>query len=168
MAQWAMPKPQNHCPNWDALDMLASRAYRESRRREGQATANATRACNHERRYIQAAGGDPDTSEGVVRASLVAAGRTIKRRASSQKQAHVKRLHTDRLRAAKPPWADVGSIQEVYAAADAATRNTGVLHEVDHVIPLLGRNVCGLHIAANLRVVTRSLNRAKGNRRPPD
>ncbi len=34
----------------------------------------------------------------------------------------------------------------------------------DHVIPLQGRNVCGLHVHTNLRAVTGDENIRKGNR----
>lgn len=44
------------------------------------------------------------------------------------------------------------------------TRETGIAHEVDHIYPLQGRNVCGLHVETNLRVITRSANRKKNNR----
>ena len=36
--------------------------------------------------------------------------------------------------------------------------------EVDHVVPLNGKEVSGLHVVGNLQVVTRTENRAKGNR----
>jgi hypothetical protein len=39
----------------------------------------------------------------------------------------------------------------------------GVQYEVDHVIPLLGDTVCGLHCADNLRILEATENRAKGN-----
>ena len=35
---------------------------------------------------------------------------------------------------------------------------------VDHIIPLKGKNVCGLHISNNLRVVPASINLHKANR----
>jgi hypothetical protein len=36
--------------------------------------------------------------------------------------------------------------------------------EVDHVIPLNGKTVSGLHVLGNLQVIQRSLNRSKGAR----
>lgn len=39
--------------------------------------------------------------------------------------------------------------------------------EVDHIEPLQGETSCGLHVPWNLRIVPRSVNRAKKNRLPP-
>lgn len=44
------------------------------------------------------------------------------------------------------------------------TNSTGIVHHVDHVIPLQGRTVSGLHVAGNLRVITASENVKKHNR----
>ncbi len=60
-------------------------------------------------------------------------------------------------------------ILAVYQAADSLSRVTGIRHEVDHIVPLVGKNkdgdfvICGLHIASNLRPVPWSLNRKRGD-----
>lgn len=48
--------------------------------------------------------------------------------------------------------------------AQRARECTGIRFEVDHVVPLRGRSVSGLHVPHNLRLLTRQENMAKGNR----
>ena len=57
-----------------------------------------------------------------------------------------------------PAWADLESIRAIYV--EAAARGL----EVDHIIPLRGRNVSGLHVEANLQLLSRPENIRKGNR----
>ena len=57
-----------------------------------------------------------------------------------------------------PAWANLDAIRTIYAAAAAQ----GL--EVDHVIPLRGRNVSGLHVETNLQLLSRPDNIRKGNR----
>jgi hypothetical protein len=65
---------------------------------------------------------------------------------------------------AMPPWADLVSIRKVYQTAKQLQALDGIPRQVDHVIPLRGKNVCGLHVAANLQVITAKENREKGAR----
>jgi hypothetical protein len=72
-----------------------------------------------------------------------------------------------RVRQATPKWADYQSIAAFYDQAAFLTRSTGIPHEVDHVLPIAGKTVCGLHVHDNLRVVPRSENRRKCNKLEP-
>jgi hypothetical protein len=63
---------------------------------------------------------------------------------------------------AMPPWADQAAIGAVYAEA----ARLGL--SVDHIVPLRSKIVCGLHYAANLRLIPLLDNIAKGNRHWPD
>lgn len=65
---------------------------------------------------------------------------------------------------ATPVWADHKAIEAFYIEAQRLTAETGVRHSVDHIFPLLGSNVCGLHVPANLRVIPFVENVRKGNR----
>lgn len=63
-----------------------------------------------------------------------------------------------------PPWADRAAIRAIYLHAKRESDRLGIEHHVDHIVPLHGRMVCGLHCAANLRVIPAWANRHKGNR----
>lgn len=60
--------------------------------------------------------------------------------------------------------ADWFEIKEIYKEAKRLTKVTGVAHEVDHIIPLIGSLVSGLHVPTNLRIITKSDNAKKGNK----
>lgn len=65
---------------------------------------------------------------------------------------------------ATPSWIDKGALQKVYADCRARTEVTGVLHHVDHIVPLKNSIVCGLHVPWNLQVLTASENSRKKNK----
>lgn len=67
---------------------------------------------------------------------------------------------------ATPSWADKAQMVAMYEYAHWL-RCIGVDAEVDHIVPLYGRGVCGLHVHCNLRVVLKEDNRRKNNRLDP-
>lgn len=62
-----------------------------------------------------------------------------------------------------PPWADLQKISEIYEDARQRKAVTNEDWHVDHIVPLNGKNVCGLHVDYNMRVIPASDNRAKKN-----
>ena len=77
-------------------------------------------------------------------------------------------LRKEKIKRATPPWANIEDIQRVYDLCRKISEETGVPHEVDHAIPLKGKNVCGLHVFKNLQIVPQTLNRKKSNKFEPD
>lgn len=73
------------------------------------------------------------------------------------------RLREKHIRQATPPWVDLSAITDVYRQAAILAEATGIPHDVDHIVPLRGKNVCGLHVHWNLRPLPASDNRSKGN-----
>ncbi len=64
-----------------------------------------------------------------------------------------------------PDWLteeDLFTIQEVYHLCELRSKATRVEHHVDHIIPLQGRDVSGLHVPSNLQIITKQENLAKG------
>ena len=55
-------------------------------------------------------------------------------------------------------------IEQFYIDAAIKTKKTGTPHEVDHIVPVKGGSVSGLHVPWNLRVITRSENRKKSRK----
>ena len=59
---------------------------------------------------------------------------------------------------------DLERIKTIYTACQKVTEMTKKEHHVDHIIPLKGENICGLHVWWNLRIVPAKINLSKGNR----
>lgn len=67
---------------------------------------------------------------------------------------------------ATPPWLtkeDWLQMDAVYFAANQTSKLAGFKCHVDHIVPLQGKSVCGLHVPWNLRVVSQSYNSKKRN-----
>lgn len=90
--------------------------------------------------------------------------------ANSPKGKIVRRIAASKRKAAKmnacPPWLSDSQYNEmkvIYLKAVTMEKKTGEKYHVDHVAPLQGENICGLHVPWNLEPITAAANLAKAN-----
>lgn len=72
---------------------------------------------------------------------------------------------------ATPRWLSIEQIEDMrnlYRLSELMTSETGTAHHVDHIVPIMGIGVCGLHVPWNLRVITQEENLKKGRRLPDE
>jgi hypothetical protein len=62
-----------------------------------------------------------------------------------------------RKKQACPSWTDLDVIEKIYAGCPDG-------HDVDHIVPLKGEVVCGLHVPWNLQYLPLGENRRKKNK----
>lgn len=66
-----------------------------------------------------------------------------------------------------PNWLsenDYKWIEWIYVQRQRLTEFTGIMHHVDHIHPLQGKNICGLHVPWNLQILTATENLNKSNK----
>lgn len=74
-------------------------------------------------------------------------------------------------REATPKWLTKEHKQEIkntYLERNRLREETGIVYEVDHIYPIKGKSVCGLHVPWNLQVVTKSENAKKWCKMPDE
>lgn len=142
-------------------------AFKESQRRSKKKLANVT---NERRREAFKVNGEKRRIENNAwRALNIEKARRIEK-ASRQKHRDGVNERRRKRQAAElqrvPLWADHAKIRAVYREALRITKATGISHHVDHIIPLQGKNVSGLHVENNLQILTATDNIRKNNRMP--
>lgn len=68
---------------------------------------------------------------------------------------------------ATPSWLspiDMARMEEFYEISAAKSMQTGIPYEVDHIVPLKGETVCGLHVPWNFQLLTAPENASKKNK----
>jgi len=65
---------------------------------------------------------------------------------------------------ATPRWYESELIKRIYLKRNELSKLWNIVLHVDHIIPLQGKNVCGLHCWDNLQLLEASLNSRKSNK----
>jgi hypothetical protein len=141
-----------------------SAKYREQNKEKVLEYARKYHAENREHlceRMRQKIAADPEKNRRRVREWL----EKNRDRARPGRQARAKLYETRKARRT-PPWLTKQQIKEIagfYAEAIRLSEVTGIKHHVDHIVPLRGRAVSGLHVPWNLQVITAAENQRKHN-----
>lgn len=153
-----------------------ARAYWEqnqerlSTERKAWAEANPERKAAADKRWAQE---NPERRRAAQRkwsATNVDFERSLKRQYRADNKGRVTAWQAKR-RAAQlqrtPAWLttdDMWMMEQAYELAQLRTQMFGFEWHVDHVLPLQGKTVSGLHVPHNLRVIPGVVNVQKGNR----
>ena len=160
-------RPSGACKNCHRLRQQA-----RSRSAEGSAYREAyyqkTRDIQIERSR-QSAKADPARHAAYSRADYARNAEkrraAARRRYTANKAAYVEKatLRKRHVKLRTPAWADISAITMVYNEARRLSAETGIVHHVDHVIPLRGRLCSGLHVHQNLQILVAQDNLRKSN-----
>jgi len=130
-------------------ETVESQKARAREWRKERAAAGFTRTEEHRANYIK------NKDKRKVYSAQWRKDNAAKIRSSSYRRIAMKKQ-------AVPPWETPEMrecIDDMYRLADIMSRK--VPHEVDHIVPLKGKTVCGLHVPWNLWVITALENRSR-------
>lgn len=140
-----------------------NRQYREANADKQREYAHQYRQANAEkiRQYREANAEKSRQYREVNREKIIERHRQY-RQANAPKRLACQRNRDARKLQATPGWFDKAAVEAIYEEAARLSAVTGIEHHVDHIIPLRGRQVCGLHVQNNLMAVPREWNSSKG------
>jgi len=140
---WALDNAKRSEKPKSEASKAAGKRYYEKNREAVKARANArpkNEVVQYKRKYKEA---NPELYKALV---------------SVRKRRH---------RAATPKWVTTEqklAMRQLYLQAMELTKLTGERYVVDHIVPLISDEVCGLHVPWNLRVITQEENLKKSNK----
>ena len=137
--------------------------------KRSDATCQNCRRKKHRAKTAAKRAKDPEAARAAVRAWKIANAEKVrqhKRDFQEKNRAH-RSFYQNCRRAAQlqatPVWADMEAIKGMYELC-GVFRRVGLNLHVDHIVPLKGRYVNGLHVAENLQLLHATDNLRKKNR----
>ncbi len=162
---WCKPCKAEYTKSWRASNkdraLNVTREYRQRKAEHIKASAKQWRERNKERereRDLRRRRSNPEGHRRRVKAWADG---------NREKLNSVYAQRRARSKSATPPWltqVERGRILLKYKEAKVMSLLTGIRHEVDHVIPLNGKSVSGLHVPWNLRVIPARENKRKSKK----
>lgn len=134
---------------------LASARYRERNRAKVNAASavwRSTHGAKIDRKFYE-----EHTEKVLLRVSSYSKNNRPKRNAISA------RYRAQKLKAT-PSWVNHDLVADIYKQASSMIDECGKVYHVDHIVPLQGETVCGLHVEYNLQILKGELNLSKQNR----
>ena len=138
-----------------------SKVYRETHAEELPAKRREYRAANRDAIIAK------DRQYYATNKERIAAKRKVYRAENAAKVAADSRARQLAKGRRTPKWLtgdDCWLMQQAYEVAQLRTRMTGFPWHVDHILPLQGRQVSGLHVPTNLQVIPGAENCRKSNK----
>ena len=145
---------QKICPRCQASQPLS--AFNRRAASPGGYAA-ACRACTQKQHYLDY-WGDPEQNRKQRERSVK--NRTAKLNSDPAYKRAFYLWGSTKKRTEIPPWVCMNDFIPVCREAV----ELGAGYEIDHIIPLKGKLVSGLHVPGNLRVVPKAVNQAKQNK----
>lgn len=136
------------------------KAYRERNKEKLHRQRAEYYANNKDREIMQMRKWKSDNSEYVLEYARQYALDNPEKRNALEMKRHAKKVSASILEGDE--WNDF-FIQEIYALRKTRTVATGLEYHVDHIIPLQGKLVSGLHVWNNLQLLPASINYSKNN-----
>jgi hypothetical protein len=159
----AIRKTKGSCV--ECLKVESKEAYRK--RYEYFVEYNRTKGAENKKRYYKI------HKEKIIQRAMARAvedKRKYRKTWKKQNQDEVKAATNDRRRRHKnatPSWLSAEQKAEIRLIYREAVRLCGEVpksYAVDHIVPLMGKEVCGLHVPWNLQILTAEENFKKNNK----
>ena len=147
----------------------AGRMSRENIRKTYRQSTNGIETekqyrCSEEGKAVQKRYANTEKGKVSIKRKRDRYNHSIKGKAMQKARQNERRAHKIN---AKPAWYNASKVYKIYLQSRRKTVRTGRQYSVDHIVPLQGKTVCGLHVEGNLRVILLDTNLRKQEKFTP-